>query len=232
MDKIRRIINNTALISLFISLVIGFWTAGIALAGETDNSIVAADKEAIIIEYSADDAADRVTEDVFLNIFGDYGSDISWISDKPTVISDYGTVVRPLNNDVKVTLTATIEYGEATDTKRFIVTVLRLPEEEQWEDREVSVIQNNEKSWTIRFNKAVDFTSAQENIYVATDYRGLGIISTIVAATSDPCIITVSPEESWSNGAAYLFITRELCADSPSHPTLARGIRMRFWVQS
>ncbi len=196
-----------------------------------DSIIVIKDREDLEIEFSADDYTDRVTDDVWLPIFGDYGSDISWTSDREDVVDSCGTVVRPLDEDVQVTLTATLVYGQATVSKIFTVTVLRLPADERWEDREVSTLQNSHKTWTIRFNQAVNMPSAQENIYVAQDYRGLGLVSVVIAATDDPRVITVTAEEYWPSGILYLFISRELCSDSANHPQLARGIRMRFRVE-
>jgi len=57
-------------------------------------------------------------------------SKITWVSDKPGVISADGkTVTRPLfgAGNVTTTLTATIKKGLVTDTKAFTLTVLELP---------------------------------------------------------------------------------------------------------
>jgi len=52
---------------------------------------------------------------------------ISWTSDKPTVISNAGAVVRPTDEDVKVKIVAKIEFGSSMDTKIFNVTVKKIP---------------------------------------------------------------------------------------------------------
>lgn len=70
-----------------------------------------------------------VTEDLDLPFVGRNGSDIIWESSNPNVISNLGEVTRPEPNsgDVTVTLTATIENGNASDTKEFTATVLEAP---------------------------------------------------------------------------------------------------------
>jgi hypothetical protein len=58
-------------------------------------------------------------------------STISWVSDKPAIISDDGqTVTRPVYGaaDEVVTLTATITNGAAVETKVFTITVIALPQ--------------------------------------------------------------------------------------------------------
>lgn len=53
------------------------------------------------------------------------GATITWVSDKTDVISNDGTVTRPLNGtgDATVKLTATITAGDVSGTKEFTVTV-------------------------------------------------------------------------------------------------------------
>lgn len=66
-----------------------------------------------------------VTEDLTLPVKGAAGSDISWESSDPDVISNDGSVTRPEagEGDAEVTLTATLQSGDVTDTKVFEVTV-------------------------------------------------------------------------------------------------------------
>lgn len=58
---------------------------------------------------------------------GSYGTEITWISDKPTVIANDGTVTRQ-QADVDVVLTATIKKGQAQTTKEITVQVLKQSE--------------------------------------------------------------------------------------------------------
>ena len=66
-----------------------------------------------------------VTEDLTLPEKGAAGSDISWESSDPDVISSDGSVTRPEagEGDAEVILTATLQSGDVTDTKVFEVTV-------------------------------------------------------------------------------------------------------------
>ena len=68
-----------------------------------------------------------VTENMTLPSKGSAGSDVTWSSDNEDVIAADGTVKRPASDqeDVKVTLTATITAGTETATKTFEVTVKR-----------------------------------------------------------------------------------------------------------
>lgn len=91
------------------------------LVGISDADRVAADKSALDLGNTA-----GVTADLNLPTKGSNGSTITWASDKQEVVANDGSVTRPAVGaaDAKVTLTATIQYGEASDTKSFTVTVL------------------------------------------------------------------------------------------------------------
>lgn len=67
----------------------------------------------------------NVTENLTLPTAGVNGSAIAWESSDPAVISADGQVTRPEAGqpDANVTLTATVSYGTASDTKEFAVTV-------------------------------------------------------------------------------------------------------------
>jgi hypothetical protein len=93
----------------------------------SDEVAIALDKEALtedLIKGSNADLA-NVTGDLNLitSIPEGAGCTISWTSSKEVVISSDGKVTRPLERDETVTLTATIEKGEESDTKVFTVTV-------------------------------------------------------------------------------------------------------------
>jgi hypothetical protein len=86
-----------------------------------------ADRQALTIGYASGDDADHVTQNVVLATTGANGSLISWSSDNPAVIAQDGTVTRPqaIEQDATVTLTATITNGSRSDTKPFVLTVLK-----------------------------------------------------------------------------------------------------------
>ena len=65
-----------------------------------------------------------------LPVVGPNGSTITWVSDKPLVLSNNGTTVnRPLytSTNENILLTATITKGLASTSKEFGITVLKLP---------------------------------------------------------------------------------------------------------
>ncbi|WP_248480937.1 S-layer homology domain-containing protein [Tepidibacter aestuarii] len=94
----------------------------IAVADQAD---VDADKAALTIEGDLD----NVTADLTLETSGSNGSTIAWASSDETVVATNGTVTRPASGEANatVTLTATIEKGDVTETKEFTVTVIALP---------------------------------------------------------------------------------------------------------
>jgi len=88
-------------------------------AGLTDTDRVVADKADLSIGTDVYE-----TGDMNLTTSGTNGSTITWSSDTPTTISNAGVVLLlPESGSVEVTMTATITYGTASDTKDFIVTV-------------------------------------------------------------------------------------------------------------
>ena len=91
----------------------------------SDAEIVAADKAALAIGFSAGDSETGVTGDLVLPLLGTKGSSISWVSSDSTVIDpDTGMVERPLDMSVTVTLTATLIKNSTSDAKIFTLIVL------------------------------------------------------------------------------------------------------------
>ena len=105
-----------------------------------DENAVSEAKASLVIGYSGEENADGVTQDITLPTEGT-GNDgevnrvtITWVSDKGDVINvvetpGTGVVTQPApgEKDIKVTLTATLTKGDATDTKTFPLTVLAKP---------------------------------------------------------------------------------------------------------
>ncbi|MEC1787311.1 immunoglobulin-like domain-containing protein [Schinkia azotoformans] len=94
---------------------------------QTEAEAVANAKAALEIGYATGDSVNAVTQNVTFTSAGADGAMISWNSDTPSVIANDGTVTRPANSagDASVTLTATIIKGDATETKVFVVKVLK-----------------------------------------------------------------------------------------------------------
>ncbi|MDR0670844.1 MAG: glycoside hydrolase family 127 protein [Oscillospiraceae bacterium] len=81
----------------------------------SDEEIVAGDKAALTLETGL------LTEDIALPGRGALGSTVTWTSSAPQYLSETGAVTRPAvgADNEPVTLTATIEFGAASDTKTF-----------------------------------------------------------------------------------------------------------------
>ena len=79
--------------------------------------------EKLGIGYTSGNSESSVTENLELleNIAG---VSITWKSDRPETVKDDGTVIRPAETDIQVTLTATLTKGKAAEQKAFTVTVL------------------------------------------------------------------------------------------------------------
>ena len=102
-----------------------------------DENAVSEAKENLVIGYSGEENADGVTGNITLPLAGigsngeGNGVTITWASDNDDVINvvetrGTGVVTQPApgENDVKVTLTATLTKGGATDTATFPLVVL------------------------------------------------------------------------------------------------------------
>lgn len=113
-----------------------------------DNTAAAvnADKEALSIASSA-------TENLSLPVVGTSGKTaISWVSSDSSVISNSGLVTRGAE-EKSVTLTATLSYGESSDTKEFTVTVPALSDTELLEIA-VAVLETEDSITLSQWNAA------------------------------------------------------------------------------
>ena len=89
----------------------------------SDADAVAAAKAALNIGYASGDSAASVTRNVTLPTTGADSCSVSWSSDTPATIDNTGIITQPTDQDVIVTLTATISSHSASDTKQFPLTV-------------------------------------------------------------------------------------------------------------
>jgi hypothetical protein len=92
-----------------------------------DANKVAADKAALQITYASGDTVSHVTKPLqALPLIGLNGSNITWHSSNPAIISTNGqTVNRPAagSGDAVVVISAILTKGSSSDTKIFILTV-------------------------------------------------------------------------------------------------------------
>ena len=84
----------------------------------------------IKIEYEVGDTINHVTKDVTLPTTTSVeGASISWVSSNPDIISITGEINRPLNEDVKVTLTLKVLINNVEKEQKFILNVIALEDE-------------------------------------------------------------------------------------------------------
>lgn len=106
----------------------------------TDAQIIVSDSDDLTVNdiLNGNTSKDNILTDLSLPLSGAGGSDISWHSDQPSIISNSGTVARPEYSlgDQIVTLEATISKGVESTTKTFTLTVksLTMDEKEALED--------------------------------------------------------------------------------------------------
>ena len=93
-----------------------------AVYEQSEENIIAINKKALDIEN-----ADSIREDIILKKTGIGGATISWKSSDTTVVTDEGKV-NVVYKATSVTLTATISYGNSTESVQIPITVL--PEDE------------------------------------------------------------------------------------------------------
>ncbi|MDZ8200380.1 immunoglobulin-like domain-containing protein [Microbacterium sp. SSW1-59] len=84
--------------------------------------------EAAVVTADADSLSSLVKNPVYTDIVlpaeGEYGSQITWSSSDPSVVTDDGSVTRPVGaQDARVTLTAVVTFGGSTETATVDVIV-------------------------------------------------------------------------------------------------------------
>lgn len=89
----------------------------------TDQDVVDGAVKTVEIGYAEGDSAAAVRHDLLLPTRTEDNCTVSWKSDRPVVVSDYGDVYRQ-TVDADVILTATVRYGDARAEKTFPIKVL------------------------------------------------------------------------------------------------------------
>lgn len=165
----------------------------------SDSEAVAQAKSALGVGYAYGDSATGVTKNVTLVTSGSNGTLIVWQTDNPAYITTLGAVSRPLyaTGDVNVLLTATISRNGVSDTKEFILTVIKAM------GVELSAITLNTATLSPVFNSGV----TSYKTYVANYQSSIGITSTVIDPASwlyieiyDPAS-PVTPVNSWLTGS-------------------------------
>jgi hypothetical protein len=141
------------------------------------------DSERVATDTAALDLGDTsaVTENLTLPATGENGTDISWTSTRPDVVSPSGAVTRPRPGagDASLILTATVSRGEASATREFAVTVLE-------DDTDAEKVKQAADALTIPDEKEV-----RGNLTLpTTGLRG----ATISWRSSRPSVVTTTGE--------------------------------------
>lgn len=114
-------------ISMLLVVAIVALTLVACKDNNTDKQDVAAAKELLVVADllgSNESATAVISNLVFKTRIGE-SVDITWSSNNKDVIADNGRVIRSLEEDKEVEITATLKKGNATDTKKFEFTVLK-----------------------------------------------------------------------------------------------------------
>lgn len=90
---------------------------------QSDAGAIAAANAALVVGYSGSDSASSVTQNVTLASVGTNGTEITWSSSNPAVISISGIVTPVANKKTTVKLTATIMKNGVKATKLFTLIV-------------------------------------------------------------------------------------------------------------
>ncbi|MBE5938378.1 MAG: hypothetical protein E7265_10165 [Lachnospiraceae bacterium] len=93
----------------------------VTVAKVSDGADVAAAKEELSLWTT------YISSDMYLPTEGILGTSVTWKSSDTSIITDDGKLVKNNDTDTKVTLTATISKGIASDTKEIEVTVMAKP---------------------------------------------------------------------------------------------------------
>ncbi len=149
----------------------------------SETEAVAADKDALDIDYADGDSMDSVTQNVTLPTNGMNDSGITWTSGNLAVISASGVVTRPVSDstNMDVTLTATITKGAATDTRSFTLKVLR-------ELNNAEAVDADKDALDIDYADGDSMDRVAQDVTLPTD----GTNGSGITWTSDPAVISAS----------------------------------------
>ncbi|MFC4101842.1 immunoglobulin-like domain-containing protein [Paenibacillus xanthanilyticus] len=89
----------------------------------TDAERVAADMNALLVQFGSGDHTSSVTKAIGLPDKGVNGSSVSWRSSNPSLISDDGKSINRPANDTLVYMLATVRYNDVSDVKVFSLIV-------------------------------------------------------------------------------------------------------------
>ncbi|TYP79585.1 immunoglobulin-like domain-containing protein [Paenibacillus methanolicus] len=89
----------------------------------TDAERVAADMNALLVQFGSGDHISSVTKAIGLPDKGVNGSSVSWRSSNPSIVSDDGKTINRPANDTLVYMLATVRHNDVSDVKVFSLIV-------------------------------------------------------------------------------------------------------------
>src|SRR5690554_5515627 len=152
-----------------------------------DANAVAEAKESLVVEFTAPDTAASVTQDVTLKA-KEGEVDVTWVSNNTAVITNAGVVTRP-EVDTVVELTATLKKGDATDTKKFSLTVKAA---EVVVDPDIAIVEGVKDALALGFATGDTAAGVTANITLKTTEDGVAItwVSNNTAVITNAGVVT------------------------------------------
>ena len=153
---------------------------------------------------------------------------VTWSSSDPTVASVNGGVVTPLTPG-QTTITVTSSDGGKTASCIVIVTP-SMGESGQWDERQADQSAAQDKTWRVKFSKAVDPESINRQNIMVLDSNNEPVEIEVKADVENDKIILVTPKDSYKAGEHYrLYLGADF--DSSTGKSLSKGILYRFIVE-
>ncbi|PWK10219.1 immunoglobulin-like domain-containing protein [Tumebacillus permanentifrigoris] len=131
---------------------------------ETDAEAVTNAKQLLEITYAGGESATGVTSNLMLATSGADGTTVSWTSSDLAIVAADGTVNRPAfsDGDKPIHLTATITKNGSTDTKVFVIDVLKAPQ------TAAEAVNNAKTALDIGYQGADSQTAVTQNLTLST----------------------------------------------------------------
>lgn len=135
-----------------------------------DTNAVAEAKESLVVGFTDSDTSASVTKNVTLKATeGEVA--ITWVSNNAAVITNAGVVTRP-EADTVVELTATLKKGEATDSKKFSLTVKAA---EVVVDPDIAIVAGVKDALALGFATGDTAAAVTQNLTLKTTEEGVAI---------------------------------------------------------
>ena len=180
--------------------------------------------------------ANSVTQNLSLPVSAPFHSTITWVSDKPSVIADDGTVTRPENGEghQSVNVTATVSRGAFINQKTYTYVVLQKPDTTA--PQVLSTIPANNStqvSWDtkailVNFNEKIVRGETAADRTFGIKLQAADIVP--IGVTIEDNTLVISPYGMLTPGEHKLTIPAGTVADNAGNP--AQACEFTFSVES